>query len=48
VSIALTIGNENADLIFDILDARAESEVAKAAAATIDAQTCNGRGEEEN
>jgi hypothetical protein len=48
VSVALTIGNEDANLILDILDARAEGEVAEAAAATIDAQTCNGSGEEED
>jgi hypothetical protein len=48
VSVALAIGNEDANLILDILDARTEGEVAEAAATTVDAQTGNGRGEEED
>lgn len=37
VSVALTIGNEDADLVLDISNARAEGEVTEAAATTVNA-----------
>ncbi|KAM0237773.1 hypothetical protein ACHAP5_008943 [Fusarium lateritium] len=48
VSVALAVRNEDTNLILDVLDASVESEVAETAATAVDAQACNGGGEEED
>jgi hypothetical protein len=48
VSVTLAVSNDDTNLILDVLNAGAECEVAETATTTVDAQTSNCGGKEED